>query len=52
MYKALTVAGIALFIVANAWATAQRGYFAIGGEMMFLMLPLFVAGFRELRDDE
>lgn len=40
--KVLWVAGIALFIAANAWATAQRGYWAVGGEAFLLPLPLWV----------
>ena len=42
MYKVLTVAGVALFAAANAWVTSQRGYWAVGGEALFLALPAFV----------
>lgn len=42
MYKVLTVAGVALFAAANAWVTSQRGYWAVGGEALFLALPAYV----------
>lgn len=42
MYKVLTVAGVALFAAANAWAASQRGYWAVGGEALFLALPVYV----------
>lgn len=35
-----TVAGIAATAVAAAYAFADRGYFAVGGEYAFLSLPL------------
>lgn len=40
IYTALTVAGIAATAVAAAYAFADRGYFAVGGEYAFLSLPL------------
>lgn len=40
-YAALTVAGILLFRAGAAHAYAQRGYFAVGGEVFALLLPLF-----------
>lgn len=40
-YMALTVAGIMLFRAGAAHAYAQRGYFAVGGEVFALLLPLF-----------
>lgn len=40
VYTALTVAGIAATAVAAAYAFADRGYFAVGGEYAFLALPL------------
>lgn len=42
MYRALSVIGIAVFVAANAWATTQRGYWAVGGEAFFLALPALV----------
>ena len=39
-YAALTVAGILLFRAGAAHAYAQRGYFAVGGEVFALLLPL------------
>lgn len=40
-YAALTVAGILLFRAGAANAYAQRGYFAVGGEVFALLLPVF-----------
>lgn len=40
IYTALTVAGIVATAVAAAYAFADRGYFAVGGEYAFLSLPL------------
>lgn len=40
-YAALTVAGILLFRAGAAHAYTQRGYFAGGGEVFALLLPLF-----------
>lgn len=39
-YTALTVVGIAATAVAAAYASVDRGYFAVGGEYAFLALPL------------
>lgn len=40
IYTALTAAGIVATAVAAAYAFADRGYFAVGGEYAFLSLPL------------
>lgn len=40
IYTMLTVVGIAATTVAAAYAFADRGYFAVGGEYAFLSLPL------------
>lgn len=40
-YLFLTAAGIILFKYASAYATARRGYTAIGGEYLLLLLPAF-----------
>lgn len=40
IYTVLTAAGIAATAVAAAYAYADRGYFAVGGEYAFLLLPL------------
>ena len=42
MYKALAAVGVALFVAANLWATTQRGYWAVGGEVFLLALPAYV----------
>lgn len=40
VYTMLTVVGIVATVVAAAYAFADRGYFAVGGEYAFLSLPL------------
>lgn len=40
IYTMLTVVGIVATAVAAAYAFADRGYFAVGGEYAFLFLPL------------
>ena len=40
VYTMLTVVGIVVTAVAAAYAFADRGYFAVGGEYAFLSLPL------------
>ena len=40
-YAALTVCGILLYLLAAKCTLADRGYFAIGGEGLFLLLPVF-----------
>ena len=40
VYTALTAVGIVATAVAAAYAFADRGYFAVGGEYAFLSLPL------------
>lgn len=40
IYTALTAVGIVAAAVAAAYAFADRGYFAVGGEYAFLSLPL------------
>lgn len=39
-YTALAAVGVAATAVAAAYAFADRGYFAVGGEYAFLALPL------------
>lgn len=40
-----------LFVKMQAYAAAQRGYFAIGGEIMIILLPIiYYAGKRVIRD--
>lgn len=40
VYTVLTVVGIVTTAIAAAYAFADRGYFAVGGEYAFLSLPL------------
>lgn len=40
VYTVLTDVGIVATAVAAAYAYADRGYFAVGGEYAFLALPL------------
>ena len=41
IYGGLTVLGIVLTIASAVYAYGDRGYFAVGGEYSFLLLPLF-----------
>lgn len=41
-YAVLAGIGVALFRWGHAYATRERGYIAFGGEIFFLLLPLFV----------
>lgn len=43
IYGGLIVLGIALTIVSVVYAYGDRGYFAVGGEYSFLLLPFFWA---------
>ena len=40
-YALLTVAGILLYKAGAAYAMRERGYFAVGGEALALLLPVF-----------
>lgn len=51
IYTALTVAGIVATAVAAAYAFADRGYFAVGGEYAFLCLPLLGMCIEYMVDD-
>jgi hypothetical protein len=39
-YIALAVIGVALSLAAHQYATESRGYEAIGGEFVFVLLPV------------
>lgn len=51
IYTAATVVGIAATAVAAAYAFADRGYFAVGGEYAFLALPLLGRCIEYIVDD-
>ena len=51
IYTALTVVGIVATAVAAAYAFADRGYFAVGGEYAFLFLPLLGMCIEYIVDD-
>lgn len=51
IYTALTAAGIVATAVAAAYAFADRGYFAVGGEYAFLSLPLLGMCIEYIVDD-
>lgn len=51
VYTALTVVGIVATAVAAAYAFADRGYFAVGGEYAFLSLPLIGMCIEYIIDD-
>lgn len=40
-YAMLAGIGVVLFRLGHAYATRERGYIAFGGEIFFLLLPLF-----------
>ena len=39
-YILLTGGGVLLYIMAAKYALTERGYFAVGGEVFFLLLPV------------
>lgn len=51
VYTALTVVGIVAAAVAAAYAFADRGHFAVGGEYAFLSLPLIGMCIEYIVDD-
>lgn len=51
VYTELTVVGIVATAVAAAYAFADRGYFAVGGEYAFLSLPLIGMCIEYIVDD-
>lgn len=44
--------GTALFAAGHVWATVQRGYEAVGGEMLLLGLPVLVWMVRAMIESE
>lgn len=51
IYMALTAVGIVATGAAVAYAFADRGYFAVGGEYAFLSLPLLGMCIEYIVDD-
>lgn len=51
IYTMLAVTGIVATAVAAAYAFADRGYFAVGGEYAFLSLPLIGMCIEYIVDD-
>ena len=50
-YALLTVAGVVLFKVGAAYALQERGYYAVGGEALALLLPvLYYVSAATIRD--
>ena len=41
-YLAVAALGAVAFLAAHDWAAAWRGYEAVGGEFLLLLLPLWV----------
>lgn len=39
-YATLSIGGILLYLFVAKYALAERGYFAVGGEVFFLLLPV------------
>lgn len=50
--KRIWIPTLLLFVAASAYAYAQRGYFAVGGELFVLMLPLVVKFVRIAIEEE
>lgn len=42
IYIASAVIGVILFFVANDYANSVRGYSSVGGEGLFLFMPMWV----------
>ena len=40
-YLAITLCGVILYLIAHEYSTLERGYEAIGGEALLLLLPLW-----------
>lgn len=40
-YAYLSLFGLVLYGIASEYVLHERGYFAVGGEALFLFLPLF-----------
>lgn len=40
-YALLTVAGVLMYKLGAAYALRERGYYAVGGEVLALLLPVF-----------
>lgn len=40
-YLAVAALGVVAFLAAHDWATAWRGYEAVGGEFLLLLAPLW-----------
>lgn len=51
-YGISAAAGLVLFVLTNAYMLGERGYFAIGGEGIFLLLPLIVWVIDAIREVE
>lgn len=51
VYTALTTVGIVATAVAAAYAFADRGHFAVGGEYAFLSMPLIGMCIEYIVDD-
>ncbi len=50
-YTLLTLAGVALYKIGAAYALRERGYYAIGGEALALLLPVvYYAAAATIRD--
>lgn len=46
------VACVALFLMGSCSAYSHRGYLAMGGEFVFLVIPLFVTWFECMKEDD
>lgn len=46
------VLGVALFALGSIWAYVERGYYALGGEVLLALVPYVVPLLRDLWRDE
>lgn len=51
IYGGLAVLGVVLTVVSAVYAYGDRGYFAVGGEYSFLLLPLFGAVVEDMLEE-
>lgn len=51
IYGGLAVLGVVLTVASVVYAYGERGYFAVGGEYSFLLLPLFGAVIEDMLDE-
>lgn len=51
-YAVAAIVGLALFALLAWWSYGQRGYFAVGGEAVMLLMPFWYAFYRGIAKGE